>query len=169
MPAPLANREQLMDTVKALWLSGLRDDRIIEQTGVKLGTLKTWIHRYSWNELRIKVRDSVNTGVAKVVGESLERQSNAVRRSLGAFVERAANEMDASKISAKSLGNSSKRQGQAAIVKTLAESAEKVFGWDNNSKSTVTLAMFFNAEGSPAAAGQVIEVETIPQADTTEA
>jgi len=146
MPMALPDREMKLETVKALWLQGVTTSRIVEQTGVKLQTIKTWVKRYRWTQFRVQVQKPLNDVIAATVRNRIEEQSAEARGLLADTVVKQARALQANRVTAGKLCTTRAGQGQAAVLKTISESANNVFGWNKTEGSAVNLAMFFNSQ-----------------------
>jgi hypothetical protein len=122
------------ETVKQLWLQGLKISKISELTGVNPKTIRTWSSRYGWGKIASDSSVALEqTGgkvlVAQVVAD-LDFRSRAARAKLAEVLEAQA-ELIAQNPPSKlgQLANTPKGQGLASVTKTIVEASAKVFGW----------------------------------------
>jgi hypothetical protein len=122
------------ETVKQLWLQGLKISKISELTGVNPKTIRTWSSRYGWSRIASETRLALKqTGekalVAQVVAD-LDFRSRAARAKLAEVLEGQA-ELIAQNPPSKlgQLANTPKGQGLASVTKTIVEASAKIFGW----------------------------------------
>ena len=140
MPRALENREEVFETVRALYFQGLKTSAISEMTGVKQKTIRTWSTRYGWGVIASELNGEMKQAVVRSVRREIAKLSEELRLELADEVLEQANALRKKRIrSASELGNKNGVQGRAAVTKTIVESAEKVFGWDGQQTRTPLL------------------------------
>lgn len=135
MPKPLANREDVFEVAKAFVTQGVKTSVISERTGVNPKTIRTWSRRYGWIKTASIVRQDVNQAVTATVVDDLKSIGGRVREALAVEIESQAQLLAKEPAeSIKDLATSQGKQGRAVIVKTIAETAGNVFGWNESPK-----------------------------------
>jgi transposase-like protein len=113
---------------QALYVQGVPYADIAEKIGVTPPTLRQYAHRYHWRRLR----ETVMASVSQVIAKPLVERAHNSRDKLAQEIERQASLLsECPPESVEQLANNRERQGRAAVVKTVAEAAEKVFGWQS--------------------------------------
>jgi hypothetical protein len=122
------------ETVKLLYIQGVKTSVIAAETGVKQGTIKTWANRYGWNQLGARANAVlVSRGEARLreSTRTLQAASQALRGGLSEeLLDQLAVLRSQPPRRTADLGNSPRGQGRAAVAKTLAEAASLVHDWD---------------------------------------
>ena len=128
MPETLG--ETLRETVKLLYYQGLNPSVIIEQTGVKHGTLRTWINRYGWNNRLADAKQMlVARGTTALVNEAtqdLAKLSEHTKQRLAKHLVKGVENLDKLKAPKGLKGISN----HAAAINAVVANANKVVGWD---------------------------------------
>ena len=122
---PVALPAETREIVKSLWIQGVTNERILQQTGVKPGTLKTWTKRYNWPLLRSKVKQDVDRACVVVVQDGLANASEALRGKMSALLEKHTESL--AKVSAKPSLKHIQQVG--AALEPLVRSAKAVYDW----------------------------------------
>lgn len=156
MPAAVKIDREL---VQALYLQGLNREDICKQTGLKQGTLRTWVARFKWDTLKEQARQALETAaqpsLAVQVAKDLSAKSKAAREALAGELD---TQLQALKTTPANgfadLRNTPEGQGRAAVAKTIAETAAKVFGWDNETtKNSVNIHLIASLDPESASDG----------------
>jgi hypothetical protein len=172
---PVLADPKTRELAKALYLQGQPYKEIEAATGVRQGTIRGWAMRDEWSNLvkltkaipkQVIGRMSVNVNVAS---PAASEQSARVRNALGAAVESQAMALAASETRLEDLPNTPARQGQAAVLKTIADAASTIFDWD--SQHTPGIIVIGDVEGREPESTPIDvagSVEQLPEsADTT--
>lgn len=166
---PKAYPAELREVVKAMFLSGVRPETIAAENSLSVAIVHKWASRYKWTT----ARDKAKTVIRKTGEASLARQAAAdigaasanVRASLAGALEKQAAALAATEPKAADLANTRERQGAAAVAKTIAEAAEKVFQWGEASRPGLVLSVKLGADIlSKPATGSVIDLQ--PEAES---
>lgn len=131
-PTPAA----VKDLVKMLWFQGISPSAIAVETGVKRETISTWAKRGNWTSTRDNgkqlLKRKAQVTMAVTVAREVSRESAEVRNLLAGAVRSQAERLAASPpASVKELANTPDRQGLAAVLKTVVDSASEVFDWQS--------------------------------------
>lgn len=129
---------------KALWLQGYKGSQIAAKIPVKARTVDTWANRFKWSALLSKTTQIVLSRVKPVENE----RSDALRESFANELHSAANALSKSPISHyRELPNTPEGQGRAVVLKTLVETADKLYGWSAQaSGNTYNFAVLESAD-----------------------
>jgi hypothetical protein len=148
---PPKTDKAIVETAKALYFQGNSLKSIATQLNLNPSTVRFWSFNQRWPELAGKakqltqlsqVKMSVNVNVAS---PAASEQSARVRNALGAAVESQAIALAASETRLEDLPNTPARQGQAAVLKTIADAASTIFDWD--SQHTPGIIVIGDVEG----------------------
>ena len=163
MPAAMKMPESTRIIAQALVIQGFSLRVVSEKTGLKLRTIQTWARRYGWRELRDKTKQEVNQAVAIAAASALDEFSTRSREWLAGEVQEQIGAQRNSPIKKPSeLANSPKRQGRAAVLKTVTDAASTIFGWGDTTPGGI-LIMGDMRGTEPAASQPVIDVGAAPE------
>lgn len=130
----IATLEPTQETCKALYLQGFDHSQIAEKTGVKQGTIRTWIYRYDWRTLRSTISTHLETRVTTpLIAQSVKNASAKVRDALSTELSQTCDQLAKVK-PGRTLRKLNERQ---EVIAKVVQSANKVFGWDQQSTSTL--------------------------------
>lgn len=134
--------QHVRDTVQVMFCQGVTPSIISSQTGVPINTVNTWAKRHGWTRVRDSLTSSRNRIAQAVISESLIDASKAVREGLATELrdQIAALKRDPVR-RASGLRNVAGVQGRAAVVKTIADAASTVFGWQGEQKVSLIAPM----------------------------
>lgn len=158
-PHPQAVR----DACQVLYCQGATPAFIARQFSLPVGTVAKWAERGGWRLLRDELQAQTAKVSRSVVGRSLTHASNELRAQLA---EELADQVNALRRApckkASELRNTRNKQGRAAVVKTVVESAAAVFGWGSSDKPGLILPMVGDApaDGAPALPGEKFTTAT---------
>jgi hypothetical protein len=158
---PKATDPALVELAKALYIQGVRPHIIATETGLKLATLKTLANRHKWNHSVANaqaVRESRAQKMMMVAVSQAEKPASVrLREALSAELEQQVKALQAEPVTrANQLANSPLRQGRAAVLQTIANTAKLVHDWGTERPGGVVLCDLLSEE--PAA----IDVESPP-------
>ena len=164
---PKAHPVELREVVKSMFLSGIRPETIAAENALSVAIVHKWASRYKWTKARDKakavIRKTGEASLARQAADDIGAASANVRASLAGALEKQAAALAATEPSAKDLANTRERQGAAAVAKTLAEAAEKVFQWGETSRPGLVLSVKLGADiASKATTGSVIDLQPEP-------
>jgi len=164
---PVAKAVAIRETVKLLFLQGVKTNLIAQETGVKPGTIKTWSHRFGWaNLVATAKRQLVSRATTALVQETtgeLRRASQQIRSRLSSELASQVELLARSPArSIAALANSPARQGRTALVKSLAEAAALVHDWDADKPAGIILAVDLR-QGMLTGPNAAIDVASVPQ------
>lgn len=156
---PKALPEAVRDEVKVLFVAGFTPEHISKQKGVNPRTIHQWSRRHGWINLRDKLQGKVNKAVVATVTNGLQSQSDSIRARLASELERSTAALEKTPVrGANALANTPARQGRAAILKTLADTAATVFDWSAGSVSGLVLVGSFSQADPDNQIQPVVEV-----------
>jgi hypothetical protein len=128
--------------VEALYKSGYLPAVIAKLTGLKKATIATWADRYHWREARDKVVQQNENGVVATIARTLEHYSAEVQGHLSAEL------LDQAQVlrehPPRSVGDLIK--GRSTTVKTVVDSADKLFGWSQREAPSALIQVNYLAE-----------------------
>jgi hypothetical protein len=160
---PKAFPLELREVVKTMFLAGIRPHIIARENGLSSAIVHRWSKRYGWavavNTARAKLKETHNKSLAKLAAVDLAASSANVRTSLAGTLEKQAAALARHEPKLGDLANTRERQGQAAVAKTIMETAKGVFGWGEESRPGMVLQVHLSAElPSKATTASVIDV-----------
>lgn len=170
---PKAFPVELREVVKSMILAGVRPHIVAEENRISPALVHRWSKRYGWakavNTARQKIKDKGLRSLANQAAADIGAASANTRASLASVVERQAAVLAREEPKAADLANTRERQGQAAVAKSIMETARGVFGWGEESRPGMVLSVHLSAE--PASkpticsaldvAGEVSEVSAV--------
>lgn len=131
---PVAIPTDLRNQAYALFIASVPVSQIASQLGISRDSVRQWCSRYKWQTPRQAVTTTVQRSLSNSVTEALKRDGQEAREALARSVNKQAKALaSVESVNAKDLGNTPDGQGLASITKTVAETANVVFGWDKES------------------------------------
>lgn len=128
-PRSRQHDQKVREQCEALYKSGWMPAQISKQTDVPKGTITQWAKRYHWTETRDKVGQILQKGVASTIAEKLAQRSEQLQDALSnELVEQT---QVLREHPPRSVGDLIK--GRSATVKTIVDSGDKLFGWNQQS------------------------------------
>lgn len=130
---PLAAAPHLKEQARAMYLAGKPMNEVAEIVGISCHAVRQWAHRNKWQPQRAAVIADVQKVVTAKVTDALAGDSRRVRETLSRAVTKQAKAL--SQVSNPTLANlrsTPKRQGLAAVTKTVVDSAAALYGWDSD-------------------------------------
>lgn len=129
--------KEVRELAKSLYVQGLNWEAIAHQTGVSQPTLNKWVTRGGWVALRDQTRHVLHNQGQKtmitVIANDLIHRSKAIRHTLAEEVEHQAHVLRAEP--ANKAAQLAGRNGRAAVLKTIVESAATIFDWADSGPS----------------------------------
>ena len=126
--------EPTRECCQNLYLRGYDWQYISKQTGVKPTTVRTWVHRYGWDAIRQKLTGTVEqTVTTPILTSSVEKASTKVRDLLSKELEETCEQL----AKVKQSPSVPKLRARQEVLTRVVQCANKVFGWDQQSSSTV--------------------------------
>ena len=151
------------ETVKLLYIQGLRPQEISRQTGVKVSTIGQWACRKGWSKIRQQSKQLlVKAGTNALLAETsatLKGVSERVRKTLAHELVGQVDALETVPVTYEGLGNTPAGEGRASVVKRIVETAAQVFDWDSQRASGLILAVDLAAPDGP---GAVIDIAPEP-------
>lgn len=130
------------ELVKTLFMSGLPSTRISADTGIPKRTIQKWAIAGHWGTIRTAIQDRGMQYAKFVVEGSLSAVSKQVRADLAREVaDQVAVLRDKRPTKLADLQNTKYRTGRATTVKTIADTASAVFGWESETKVGLIVPM----------------------------
>jgi len=133
----------LKEKAKTLWELGQRPPEISKVTGVKPGTIHMWATRGNW-EISLPQPSNAVRGVRVVQAvqvsdapKPLANASGEARAKLSGVLATTIRQLERLRFTGSSLRNSGGKQGYAAVLKSVVETAEIVYGWRQDDKPGV--------------------------------
>jgi len=163
---PKALPKELKEVVKSMYLAGLLPQAIASETGVAARLISKWATKGQWGVAVATTKEALTkrgkASLARQAAVDIAASSASVRNALASTLEKQAAVLARENPKAKDLANTRTGQGQAAVAKAIAETAEKVFGWGEESAPGMVLSIHLTAEpASKATPCSVIDVQAI--------
>lgn len=134
--APLPAEQKLK--AKALILAGKGPDEVSKTLGIRCDVIRQWKFRHKWGEQANAVAEVVSATMSQKVTEALIDQGRVVRDALSRSVSKQVEVLAKTRVrSVNQLANTPKRQGLAAVTKTLVEIASAVYGWNDDDNGSL--------------------------------
>ena len=147
---PAAIPAEVKDVAKSMYFAGLEPSTISADLGVAIKTVYKWVNRGKWGVARDTAKGKlISRGKASLAiqaGQDIAASSANTRAHLASVVERQAAALAKQQPTAESLANTRERQGQAAVAKTVMETARGVFEWGETSRPGLVLSVKLGAE-----------------------
>ncbi len=132
---------------------GLTAGQVAKRIGVNRSTVKNWLASIQLP----KIEKMVESVADRVVNRQMKMTSEGVREALAETVLAQAAALKSEPVKCvRDLANTPFGQGQAAVTKTVAETAALVFGWAAEKQSTTHFHMLTKLEVEP----ESVEVES---------
>lgn len=124
----------LVEQAKALFLQGLTPVQIGQRLDMKPDTVTKRAIRDDW----LTQRAAVAANVDQIVSKAIIQRGASIRGKLASELDKQADALAREPVvSYGELANTKDRQGRASVVKTIAEAASKVYGWDNDANASL--------------------------------
>jgi hypothetical protein len=124
-----AHPKEIRETVQVLFFAGIPPHAITAKTGVPKHTVQKWATRGGWVAARDALAQHIDGAVASTIAEKLSQRSEQLQDALsGELVEQT---QVLREHPPRSVGDLIK--GRSATVKTIVDSSDKLFGWNQSS------------------------------------
>lgn len=142
------NNPDLRERVKRLYFQGIRPEVICGETGVKRGTLRTWINRYGWlrtvNAAKVML-EKRETRVLSIQPAPPSAGSTEARETLAKVIQKAAGKL--AEVNPGPNLKELRKVGKA--LEPLVRSAKIVHGWGSESVGGVVMSEVLGHEQEP--------------------
>ncbi len=169
---PKALHPDLREQAKQLFIMGIPVVRIADKIGVSKVCINKWRERDKWGIIRKRAKEAVSEEGAislemevssdlRLHSQKLKEQlSNEILRQVGLLAESPAKNVA-------DLASNGKRQGRAAVVKTVIESASKLHNWEGE-HSTTLVNVVLQSGDADVVKDDAIEIETVVTRETAQ-
>lgn len=132
--------EDLKDRARTLYVAGQAPGQIAKELNIRLDTVCKWSKRFKWRQ----TKDLATENMSKVYGSAcpadLNNLSTRIRFRFANVIHRQLATLEDSDLEdITELANTPKRQGLAALAKSIYDMAEGVFGWGDEKQSGMIL------------------------------
>jgi hypothetical protein len=156
------NNPDIRERVKLLYFQGVRPEVICSETGVKRGTLRTWINRYGWLRTVHAAQAMLTKRGERVVSFCPVPESSASQRTrtkLGNALEKVAAKLE--EYNPKASLRDIRKVGKA--LEPLVRSAKIIHGWGNEGPTGLVMAGMLAEDPEPV---QAIDIDSEPVNDS---